>query len=128
MVFTMPARPMVTRATLLLLLCSTAPDVARVTTIVVSTTAPGLVADGQCSIVEAVENANAGAVVHTDCGGGPGPATIQLPPRAEIRFDVPYGSNGRDALPAITGDVTIEGDTTLARTGVVPFRLLRVAP
>ncbi|HEY6361563.1 MAG TPA: hypothetical protein VIX63_10695 [Vicinamibacterales bacterium] len=77
---------MVARLACLSFLIVGAPALAGAATIVVTTTDPGIAGDGACSVVEAVVNANAGAVVHADCAGGPGPATIQLPPHEEILF------------------------------------------
>ena len=38
--------------------------------ITVNTEVPGIAADGSCSIVEAVDNANFHGTVHTDCAPG----------------------------------------------------------
>jgi hypothetical protein len=45
----------------------TAPAAAQIT---VNTTAPSIAADGVCSIVEAVANANVAGAAHTDCAPG----------------------------------------------------------
>lgn len=104
-------------------------DAAAVIT--VNTTNPGISNDGNCSIIEALENANADALIHADCVAGSGVDTISLPDDAIIIFTAPHNiTGGSNALPVITGTVTILGNgATLVRdTNVAPsFRFLNVA-
>src|SRR5436190_24083287 len=52
---------------------------ARAAPITVTTTTDELTTNGQCSLREAVRNANANAAVHPDCPAGTGADTITLP-------------------------------------------------
>jgi uncharacterized repeat protein (TIGR01451 family)/CSLREA domain-containing protein len=74
------------------------------TTITVSTTSDEAVTDGQCSLREAIQNANAnGDTTGGDCAAGSvGADTIDL---SSLSGTVTLGSN----LPTITDDVTING-------------------
>ncbi len=47
-------------------------------TIPVTTTNPVVAADGQCSLIEAIDNANADAATHADCPAGSGADVIEL--------------------------------------------------
>ncbi len=117
-------------AALLLVLGQGASDAATFT---VNTNVPGIVADGKCSLIEAIINANNNAVTHSDCvvPGDPDPTEdhISLPSNmtftlAAINNSV-YGPNG---LPLITSAITIEGNgSTITRKKSVPkFRLMAV--
>ena len=92
-------------------------------TITVATTAPGVVADGMCSLLEAVNNANDGDV-HTDCvAGDDGLDVIELLPEATFppgfynytfRDDVMINGNGSTLLPPLTvTTVVIEGSVAM---------------
>ena len=98
-------------------------------TIQVETTDPAVAADGQCSLIEAIENANADAANHADCDVGSGADVIELATSADYVLDQVhinyYGPNG---LPIIGSNVTIEGrNSTIERApGAPAFRLLVV--
>lgn len=99
--------------------------------IAVNTTDPSINGDGLCSIIEAIENANADMQVHADCDTGSGSDTISLPTDAVLLFTTPHNSvGGANALPVITSTITILGnDAALVRdTNVAPdFRFFNVA-
>ena len=98
-------------------------------TIIVTTTANTIAADGQCSLREAIINANNEAATHADCLAGSGADTIVLQASTtytlDVRDNTEYGFNG---LPAITSAITIEGNgATITRSGSAstfrhPFR------
>ena len=85
-------------------------------------------ADGQCSLIEAIINANDDAQTHVDCNAGSGADTIVLPPASTYNLTTSYASYGGDTgLPQITSDITIDGSgSTIARTGGT-IRLLAVS-
>jgi len=92
---------------------------------------PGLnAADGLCSLIEAIVNANADAQLFPDCEAGSGADTIVLPAKANVRLrevnDNTYGPTG---LPLITSAITIEGNgARIRRQGGAPdFRLIAVS-
>ena len=83
-------------------------------------------ADGDCSIAEAIINANDDTDTHADCDPGfPGLDTIILPPPApqsgfaEFELTEAPGSfdeDGRNGLPSIESEIVIEGnDQTILR-------------
>ena len=91
-------------------------------TIPVTTTNPAPAADGQCSLIEAIDNANADAAAHADCPAGSGADTIELASSATYELDQVhinfYGPNG---LPIIGSDITIEGNgSTIRRAAGAP--------
>jgi hypothetical protein len=98
--------------------------------ITVNTTNPAIADDGQCSIIEAIENANADAALHDDCVAGSGNDTISLPADALMVFTTTHnGVDGGNALPVITTTITILGNgATLARnTSIAPnFRFFKI--
>src|SRR5262245_32109053 len=53
--------------------------VGSAATITVTTNNPNIAADGQCSLIEAIINANSDAAIHADCAAGSGADTIVLP-------------------------------------------------
>ena len=85
-------------------------------------------ADGQCSLIEAIVNANADASVFPDCAAGSGADTIVLPAKANVRLkDVYDNSYGPTGLPLITSTITIQGnDARIRRQGESAFRLITV--
>ncbi|HEY6359828.1 MAG TPA: choice-of-anchor Q domain-containing protein [Vicinamibacterales bacterium] len=120
------------RAIALLAACAAvAPEAAA--QITVNTAEPGIAADGLCSIVEAVDNANIQGTVHADCA--PGDlimTTITLPPGLAITFSQPQSpTDDGNALPVITARMVLQGGgSTLRRSaaaGTPPFRLAFVA-
>lgn len=80
-------------------------------------------ADGQCALIEAIVNANDDAATHPDCPAGNGADVIEL---ASGAFYAAANNNyGGTALPAITDELTIEGNnSTLAETAAGSFRLM----
>ena len=97
----------------------------------VTTFEPGIAADGVCSLIEAMENANADAAIHSDCVAGEGPDVIQLAAGEYIVREVHDQAYGPSGLPAVTGDLTINGvtsaETIIARDPTAPlFRLIHV--
>ena len=105
-----------------------APPLQANATIVVTPGAAGIVADGQCSLVEAIINANDGAATHADCApGSAGHDTIVLAGNA-YSYDNAYGTDS--ALPDIAIEITIEANgATIARDNgddTPNMRLIRV--
>jgi len=111
------------------LLLALGQGVATAATITVTTNNPNIVADGQCSLIEAIVNANNDAATHADCPAGSGADTIVLPASANITLtnvsDNTYGPTG---LPLITSRITIEGNgAVIARQGsAAAFGLMAV--
>ena len=95
-------------------------------TITVTTNNPNIAADGQCSLIEAIVNANNDAATFPDCPAGSGADTIVLPANANVTlsavFANTYGQFGSPVgLPPITSRITIEGNgATIARQGNAP--------
>ena len=88
-------------------------------------------ADGECSLVEAIENANAGAQTHADCPAGTSPPSgnsITLEPGTYLvtaRHNADLGFNG---LPSISNNLTILGNgAKLERSSADTFRFFHVA-
>ena len=98
-------------------------------TITVDTVDPNPMPDGWCSLIEAIENANADGAVHTDCPAGAGSDFIELGAGLTYTLDTvhneTYGPNG---LPVITSEMTINGHhSTVEREDLAPdFRILCV--
>ncbi len=103
--------------------------------------APGLVqiaADGQCSLLEALVNANQDAAVHPDCQAGSGADVVVLAPSARYVLTEPFAYDslrGASGLPTLTGVLTIEGqgavltrDSTLSCEPAQAFRIGYLAP
>ena len=74
-------------------------------------TPPSINADGKCSLIEAIVNANRNARTHLDCVAGAGADTIVLPEMSQQQL------NGQQILPPITSRIVIEGrDSTIRRS------------
>lgn len=104
------------------------PASAQTGTITVTTTAPAANADGACSLVEAVDNANAAAAVHGDCtAGGPTDTIIQLAAGEVYSFTTPHNNTqGNNGLPVVSANITVAGNAaTLARTQQPPADPMR---
>ena len=112
------------------LLLALSQGIATAATITVTTNDPNIAADGQCSLIEAIINANNDAATHADCGAGNGADTIVLPANANITLSSAYTTPPSDAigLPLIASPITIQGnDATIARQGNAPdFGLMAV--
>jgi hypothetical protein len=66
-------------------------------------TPPSIKADGHCSLIEAIVNANRDARSHLDCVAGSGADTIVLPAQSRQVL------HGQELLPQITSRIVIEG-------------------
>ena len=101
--------------------------------IVVTTTMPGVAADGLCSLAEAIHNANASAAVHPDCAAGANPTTIELSPAAIYTMTVPLSTlDDGTGLPQVSAAIAVNGHGAIIERssagGTPPFRLLAVMP
>ena len=115
------------------LLLALGQGVATAATITVTTNNPYVVSDGQCSLIEAIVNANNDAATHADCPPGSGPDTIVLPVNANIMLSAVYGTTYGQygspvGLPPIASRITIEGNgAAIARQANAPdFGLIAV--
>jgi hypothetical protein len=100
------------------LLLALGQGVASAATITVTTNNPNIVADGQCSLIEAIVNANDDAAAHADCPAGSGADTIALPANANITLSSPNATyyTRPIGLPLITSSITIQGNgATISR-------------
>ena len=102
---------------------------ATAATITITTSDPSIIADGQCSLIEAIINANNDAPTFPDCASGRGADTIVLPSNANVILSAVNTSSyfgGPAGLPIITSQITIEGNgATIARQGDAPaFHLM----
>ncbi len=100
------------------------PGVSHAATI---TVAAGVVeiddTDGQCALIEAIVNTNDDAATHPDCSAGNGADVIELASGAF--YGAANNNYGGTALPAITDELTIEGNnSTIAETSSGNFRLM----
>ena len=97
---------------------------------IVVTASDGTIADnGECSLSEAIINANmddqSGS---SDCIAGSGADTITLSSNIELVASYVF-ETGDNGLPLITSEITIDGQGfSLTRTGDERFRFLYVAP
>ena len=115
------------------LLLALGQGVATATTITVTTNDPRIVADGQCSLVEAIVNANNDAATHADCPAGSGADTIVLPPNETLILSAVYCNMYGQfcspvGLPPITSRITIEGNgaTIIRQVNAPAFGLIAV--
>ena len=103
------------------LLLALGQGVGAAATITVTTNNPYIISDGQCSLIEAINNANNDAATFPDCAAGSGADTIVLPANANLALSAvyarTYGQFGNPVgLPPITSRITIEGNgATIAR-------------
>jgi len=84
------------------------------------------IADGQCSLIEAIENANTDSAMNPDCPMGNGTDLLRLSLEFKYEFDSAYGSTD-NALPVIVDDVIVQGrNATISRDNfsTEAFRLL----
>ena len=118
------------------LLLALGQGVATAATITVTTNDPNIAADGQCSLIEAIVNANNDAATHADCAAGSGADTIVLPANANMILNTVPGFTDTGlpgpgtpiGLPEISSRITIEGNgSTIARQAGAPnFGLIAV--
>jgi len=98
---------------------------AHAAELTVTTNVPGIAADGQCSLIEAIQNANADSQVRADCPAGSGSDTIHLPSNATITLTQAFALF--DGLPTITSPIVIQGHgATITSSQADYFRILRV--
>lgn len=83
------------------LLLALSPTPTHAATITITPGAAGLVNDGQCSLAEAIVNANDDFVIHADCPEGSGPDTIVLAGNTYSYAITP---------PTIASEIIIEGN------------------
>jgi hypothetical protein len=99
------------------LLLALGQGVVTAATITVTTNNPNIASDGQCSLIEAIVNANSDAATHADCPAGSGADTIVLPANANVTLTdsnaTLYGSP--IGLPVITSRINIEGNGAIIR-------------
>jgi len=103
--------------------------VGHAATITVITNIPAINgADGKCSLIEAIENANDDAATHPDCAPGSGSDTIVLAKTIVALSAVDNATYGATGLPVIRSQITIEGNgAEITRKGAAPpFRLIAV--
>lgn len=110
------------------LLLALSQGIGTAATITVTTKDPRVIPDGQCSLIEAIVNANADAAVFSDCPAGSGADTIVLPTKANLRVrDTHDQTYGPTSLPIITSTITIQGNgARIRRQGPSEFRLMAV--
>ncbi|MGQ0620737.1 MAG: hypothetical protein ACT4QA_12590, partial [Panacagrimonas sp.] len=88
------------------------------------------VVGGGCTLIDAINGANAGVAIGTCTGGTPYADTIVLPASSTQALsavnNITYGANG---LPSITSAITIQGNgsTITRQAGSPEFRLFHVA-
>src|SRR5215467_13390707 len=111
------------------LLLALSQGVATAATIAVTTNDPNVIADGQCSLIEAIVNANNDAATFPDCAAGSGTDTIVLPANANLFLSAAYASlyGSPIGLPAIKSQITIEGNGAMISRQNDPFRLMAVS-
>ena len=104
------------------LLLALGQGMATAATITVTTNDPNIIADGQCSLIEAIVNANKDSATHTDCAAGSGADTIVLPANANLILSAVDNFSSVTGLPSITSRITIEGNgATIARQAGAPY-------
>jgi len=100
-------------------------------TITVTTTDTSIAQDGQCSLPEAIINANTDVATHADCPAGSGADVIALASSATYVLDQLHPNyHGPNGLPLVTSEITVEGNgSTIERSaGASQFRLIAVTP
>jgi len=104
---------------------------AAAATITVTTTDPDPAPDGQCSLIEAIVNANTDTATYADCVAGSGADVIELASAATYVLDqVHTNYDGPNGLPLVNSQITIEGNgSTIERFADASlFRLIAVTP
>ena len=101
------------------------PDVAQADAVIqVTPGAAGINTGDGCSLVEAIINANANGLVHSECTAGSGADTIVLAGNT-YSYDTAFGAD-EAALPLITSPMTIEGNGAIIRRNSGTMRVLRI--
>ncbi|MGE3913458.1 MAG: choice-of-anchor Q domain-containing protein [Chloroflexota bacterium] len=88
------------------------PRPAVASTITVTTVADELITNGECSLREAIRNANADAALHPDCPAGSGADTISLP---NGLYTLTISGRGEDG--SASGDLDLTGTMTIIGAG-----------
>jgi hypothetical protein len=86
--------------------------------------------DGQCSLIEAILNANNDDQLYTslgECAAGNGADIINLPPGGLFNLTGAYASSN-NGLPVITSNITIEGNGSTIAGNNSDFRIFAVNP
>ncbi|WP_123521974.1 hypothetical protein [Pseudofulvimonas gallinarii] len=103
---------------------------ASAATIVVAAGETGIAANGHCSLIEAMENAQTDSRVHADCVAGSGADVIRLSP-GDYVLAQPLSPGSNTALPHISTPMTIQGNgSTLRRSAhpsTPPFRFMTMS-
>jgi hypothetical protein len=97
--------------------------VAQATTIPVTPGAVDTTANGNCSLVEAINSANTDAAVD-GCRAGSGADTI----KADATFVLMTADNDANGLPVIISTITVKNATIKRDAGAPAFRIFEVAP
>ncbi len=86
-------------------------------------------ANGQCSLREAIINANNDAATHADCTAGSGADIITLPAATTFALTNSFAAyNGNTGLPQVTSAITIDGNgSTIDRNSGTGFRLFALS-
>lgn len=98
--------------------------------IAVTASSPDIAADGKCSLIEAIINANDDAATHADCPAGDGADTIVLLAKTTYRLTaVQETARGSNGLPVISSTITISGQQSIIERDLTApdFRLFYVA-
>jgi len=105
------------------------PPAAHAANITVAAGEVAINANGQCSLREAIINANNDAATHADCAAGAaGVDTITLAVGTYTLTDSFASYSGATGLPQITSAITIDGNgATIDRSGGNVFRLFAVS-
>ena len=104
-----------------------APATTHAAGITVAASEVAINANGQCSLREAIINANNDAATHADCTAGSGADIINLVASTYSVTDSYVSYSGNTGLPVITTNITIEGNgATIDRNSATVFRLFAV--
>ena len=114
---------------LLTLIGTLRPPAAHASNITVAAGEVAVSANGQCSLREAIINANNDAATHVDCVAGSGADIITLPSSATFAIADSYASySGNTGLPQVTTHITVEGNgSTIDRNSATEFRLFAIS-
>lgn len=105
------------------------PQQINAETLIVDAPTAYVASDGLCSLVEAIDNANADDAIHPDCPAGTGADDIVLTADVTLDGTAIFDADGPNGLPSLTGQVRIDGSGfAVGRDAGAPsFRLLHVA-
>lgn len=102
----------------------------RAANITVAAGVVAIAADGQCSLIEAIENANNDASTHADCTAGSGNDVITLSLGTYLLTTTHNNTDGNNGLPSVinSGSLTINGNSSIIqRSGGDAFRIFHNA-